>query len=1819
MSTLQQRIDRNDANKHDNTINQANVVTEPPSPNQSHTRVVFYTDQSTDPTPYVKPLSESADAPIPILTNSAFDTTQLKTSQHDVIEEQILSTPRQQSISSNKQSINQSSSTKPATSQPITTINEPSSTVTFTDVTSSPNMLQSPRSQVSQSSSIPPAHPVHPPVFVSINLPALPTPPTPIESDIIARLRSPDPPPFPFHRPDFPIYSSALDGVQLTGNHSHRYASGWYYVGSFVDSLRRGHGELYYSNGSDDYVVQPPADYHEKAPIYNRFLSDGNSEMKALDLQKEYPESFEPQGPRPTFKRTGKCQFPGCNSLLLARPRHHCRQCGHNFCAEHGTFKITLPRLYYPVEQPQKVCRSCYEADRLISRTVTGDIYCGEFQYNYCWGEGKYYIQTKKELYEGSFFEGRMSGKGRYLFANGDLFVGDYALDKRSGRGKLMYRLNGVEQIQQDREELLSMERKGQQDIADRDDDTEDAARDMVDSISRHSEFPNQKGECLFEGEWQNDNPNGQGIMVTNALLYIGDFVAGERTGHATIIIKATGERYDGDVVCGVRDGRGVMVSPYGGLRPNHYEGDWKDNRRHGTGTWSYHRQRVPSWSGISTVSPTKFLNVYTGQWYNDAATGFGRHVYWDGSHYEGNHLNLLPSGQGVMTYCNSDQYVGAFLKGKRHGEGRIVYSTAHVRPIERVDVSGEIVGATAAELREAALMDECPRPIYIEYSGAWVDDQPHGLGVCTYPDGAVYTGEMSCGAATGSGRTVYANGDVYEGQHVAGIREGQGRYIWAISGNSYTGLWQDGCRFIPTYIFSSLDDTSTWAELGKHVYLHAETGEVYEGESSYEPVQTGVWARTQAVRHMPVAPFQVHYPNQLHPSNPDNPAFVRHGHGILRASSQNQVYSHWTGEWRNDLRHGRGRLHLLPSSESEDHALAYVGHVIEGVWSDDQPPHSGEVKAVSTDLQACYKFYGLLSASIRPFGPALEAHSIAENKRAILSSVDLYHWSKLTCQHLSPPINPHVAELSHPVSAALINVNVRISSCFVLSPSGVGRMHFPNGDEYHGQLYLGLAQGRGHCQYMYEESTAEDGVAGSLLNSTQSYLGQWNAGCREGLGRMQFADHSEYNGYWRHGDREGLGEFRATLSDGQQFLYKGEWMNDLPSGCGVLTGTDYVYEGEFDAGEFHGHGLIRWVDGSTYNGAWKRGRREGHGCHVSAEGHTYIGEHWYGRFHGPGQITYKLCVPALTPVAGTVMSLDNMPTVQLEVVYRGDFYYGFKTGTGHLRLELIDNQQQVLIQSIEYVGGCQGDQFHNQGALNVYQACPLGSSNRVLASRYDGEWSHGQRAGSGCQWFRDGRVYAGEWQANCPNGQGRMQYPFTIEPVEESSTLCDTLPTLSVVEYTGSWLHGVRHGSGSLIYSNGDEYDGEIADNHRHGSGAYSFANGDLVKGIWKDDKKDGRCTYTFYRPTTHSRVEFPETSSSPLHYLASVDCEWKDDFLHGTVLFRFLPSSTAFLTSIHTAWIDGLLDRSMPVQVVYAEDDEGGQSQVYQGQVVAATTDGHSFDLYQLAEMSATRSNAALSHASAASHQVPSFEEYVERLPILDQLHSVFGAVGPFFPFQVFAVVFCHTRVSRQGVGFLRTSGGEEYIGQWRNDLRHGRGQQVFVGNTSLSSTASNSVYSGAWSDDQMHGRGSLYIESQQIKLTTMFHRGKANTEIKGKGKLENYTHQSVYQGDLTNLIVMNGIGQLVYADLSSYMGSFMNGVSEGLGRKIESDGSVHIGYYIKGIKYGKGMSVSADGVVEKGNWKLDKKDGMFERDRLGVITRVKYVEGVEFWSGK
>ena len=112
------------------------------------------------------------------------------------------------------------------------------------------------------------------------------------------------------------------------------------------------------------------------------------------------------------------------------------------------------------------------------------------------------------------------------------------------------------------------------------------------------------------------------------------------------------------------------------------------------------------------------------------------------------------------------------------------------------------------------------------------------------------------------------------------------------------------------------------------------------------------------------------------------------------------------------------------------------------------------------------------------------------------------------------------------------------------------------------------------------------------------TYTGQHHAnGQREGQGRLEYANGSVYEGEWEADEFHGRGRYASANGDG--------------------------YEGEFRAGVMHGEGQYWFVNGDEYKGHYKNGLHEGHGVYTDASGDKYEGEWKMGVREGRGIKTF--------------------------------------------------------------------------------------------------------------------------------------------------------------------------------------------------------------------------------------------------------------------------------------------------------------------------------------------------------------------------------------------------------------------------------------------------------------------------------------------------------------------------------------------------------------------------------------------------------------------
>ena len=114
-----------------------------------------------------------------------------------------------------------------------------------------------------------------------------------------------------------------------------------------------------------------------------------------------------------------------------------------------------------------------------------------------------------------------------------------------------------------------------------------------------------------------------------------------------------SGERYEGELKNGKREGKGVFYFK----DRSRYEGNWKNGVKEGKGTYYYSDGKK-----------------YEGDWKNDKMEGTGIIYFNSGSRYEGDCINDFMEGKGIFFYNNGDRYEGDFKNDKREGKGIYYY-----------------------------------------------------------------------------------------------------------------------------------------------------------------------------------------------------------------------------------------------------------------------------------------------------------------------------------------------------------------------------------------------------------------------------------------------------------------------------------------------------------------------------------------------------------------------------------------------------------------------------------------------------------------------------------------------------------------------------------------------------------------------------------------------------------------------------------------------------------------------------------------------------------------------------------------------------------------------------------------------------------------------------------------------------------------------------------------------------------------------------------------------------------------------------------------
>lgn len=167
------------------------------------------------------------------------------------------------------------------------------------------------------------------------------------------------------------------------------------------------------------------------------------------------------------------------------------------------------------------------------------------------------------------------------------------------------------------------------------------------------------------------------------------------------------------------------------------------------------------------------------------------------------------------------------------------------------------------------------------------------------------------------------------------------------------------------------------------------------------------------------------------------------------------------------------------------------------------------------------------------------------------------------------------------------------------------GRIFFPNGNIYEGEM----------------KNSVPDGTGKLFFSNGESYIGTFRDGEITGKGNFNFADKTMYKGGLKNGAFNGEGKIK--WSNGTE--YHGHFVDSTLCGKGKIFNVQgEEYEGYFDKNEFHGEGIYSFSNGDIYEGNYEYGIKRGKGKYKRNDNIIFEGNWNDDLPNGNGIIYYK-------------------------------------------------------------------------------------------------------------------------------------------------------------------------------------------------------------------------------------------------------------------------------------------------------------------------------------------------------------------------------------------------------------------------------------------------------------------------------------------------------------------------------------------------------------------------------------------------------------------
>mmetsp|Transcript_17329 Transcript_17329/g.37822 ORF Transcript_17329/g.37822 Transcript_17329/m.37822 type:complete len:604 (-) Transcript_17329:147-1958(-) len=233
-----------------------------------------------------------------------------------------------------------------------------------------------------------------------------------------------------------------------------------------------------------------------------------------------------------------------------------------------------------------------------------------------------------------------------------------------------------------------------------------------------------------YTGHWQLNSRAGRGShMWPDGKTVTGQWTTGHLNGRC-FFQWPDGATYDGDTLNGKKHGRGVHTWVDGKIYKGQYEGGFEH--------------------GFGTLTEADGLCRYRGNFRYGQRHGYGTQI-WKEKTYEGEWQYNAVAGKGKLSWKNGAVYKGEFAQGRYHGHGMFVDKSG--RKYVGHWVQGQKEGANGRETWSSET------GVVTTYEGSFVKGRRHGFGRLTKSDGSlVYAGEFVKNKRSGRGIALHPN-----------------------------------------------------------------------------------------------------------------------------------------------------------------------------------------------------------------------------------------------------------------------------------------------------------------------------------------------------------------------------------------------------------------------------------------------------------------------------------------------------------------------------------------------------------------------------------------------------------------------------------------------------------------------------------------------------------------------------------------------------------------------------------------------------------------------------------------------------------------------------------------------------------------------------------------------------------------------------------------------------------------------------------------------------------------------------------------------------